>query len=440
MNLIGLAFTLVASVFVIALPKPLVPIPFLIGALYMTREPVLEVGFANFTLLQMLVLVGLIRSVAKGEHIAGGMNRVDIYLTIWAVLMLVTCIFHTTDAWVFRTGMIWTQLGSYFMFRIFVQNLKDVQLMFKVLCIVLIPLAVLMLVEKSIGKNLFAALGDGREIVDFRHGHFRARGPFGHAILAGVVGATCFPMALYLWKIDCKLAIIGMFSAGSIIVASTASGPIMLLLFILFGMSLYKAHEYLSVIGWLTLTVIVLLEVIMKDPSYFLMARIDISGGSTGWYRARLIQSSIEHLDEWWLVGTDYTRHWMPTGQIANPQHSDITNHLLWIGVMGGMSSLIFYIMALVAAFSAVGRALRENICVSFEHRFLIWTLGAILFGHAWNFISVSLYDQSVVFIYLILASIGAVQFPKSFADIEVTKVVGGIRQSRYVLMKRNNE
>ena len=52
----------------------------------------------------------------------------------------------------------------------------------------------------------------------------------------------------------------------------------------------------------------------MEDPIYFLMARIDISGGSQGYFRAQLIRSLIDHLSEWWLAGKDYTRHWMASG------------------------------------------------------------------------------------------------------------------------------
>ncbi len=64
------------------------------------------------------------------------------------------------------------------------------------------------------------------------------------------------------------------------------------------------------------------------------MARIDIIGGSQGYYRAQLIRSSLEHLSEWWATGTDYTRHWMSSGIYANNRHTDITNHFLAMGVM----------------------------------------------------------------------------------------------------------
>jgi hypothetical protein len=241
-------------------------------------------------------------------------------------------------------------------------------------------------------------------------------------------------MALCLWKSHRKYALAGLFSAGGIVFASTSSGPIMMLLFILLGLALWNIRDHLRSVRWLALTAIVALDAAMKDPVYFLMARIDISGGSTGYHRSQLIRSSIEHLNEWWLTGTDYTRHWMATGIYANTNHTDITNHLLGIGVMGGLPAMFLFIMVLVAGFGKVGRALRENKSASMEQQFLIWTLGAILFGHVMNFWSISLFDQSVVFFYLILAGISAVQVVKPFTVVVETKQPAGcIRQSRYV-------
>lgn len=435
MNAIGLLFTLVASAFLLALPRRLAAIPLLVGAAYMTRGQILEIGPAHFTVVRILVTVGILRVLLKGERIANGMNQVDRWLVLWAVFLIASSIFHTSDAWVFRIGLMWSEVGCYFLFRVFIQDAEDVEQIFKALCVALVPIAVLMLLEKVIGRNLFAVLLGGiNEIPTFRNGHFRAQGPFDHPILAGVVGATCFPMALHLWKSHRKYALVGLFSAGGIIFASTSSGPIMMLLFILFGLALWKVRDHLRSIRWLALIAVIALDAVMKDPVYFLMARIDISGGSTGWHRSQLIRSSIEHLGEWWLAGTDYTRHWMATGIYANTNHTDITNHLLGIGVMGGLPAMFLFIMVLVAGFGKVGRALRENKNASMEQRLLIWTLGAILFGHVWNFWSISLFDQSVVFFYLILASISAVQVAKPLAvNVEVKQSVDRMRQSRYV-------
>jgi len=66
------------------------------------------------------------------------------------------------------------------------------------------------------------------------------------------------------------------------------------------------------------------------------------------------------------------------------------------------------FIATLSVAFAAVGRTLHLNQKMPLERRQLIWVLGAILFGHATTFFSVSYFDQTAMFLYLVLASIGS--------------------------------
>jgi hypothetical protein len=211
---------------------------------------------------------------------------------------------------------------------------------------------------------------------------------------------------LYIWRINRWISLLGAAAASVVVFASGASGPVMMVLATLFALALWKAQKWVRVFVWLGLAAIGVLQIVMNDPVYFLMARIDITGGSTGWYRAALIQSAIYHLDEWWFAGTDYTRHWMPTGVYANQANTDITNHILQMGVWGGFPLVILLIATLVAAFSIISTALRLNKNAPREQKFLIWTLGAILFGHVANFFSISYYDQSIVYYYLLLAGI----------------------------------
>jgi hypothetical protein len=148
----------------------------------------------------------------------------------------------------------------------------------------------------------------------------------------------------------------------------------------------------------------------MNDPVYFLMARIDITGGSTGWHRAELIRSAIEHLNEWWAVGTDRTRDWMPTGIHASDYQTDITNFYLQMGVWGGLLLMFLFVAGLWVAFSEIGRTLRARSDIRAHDQFMLWTLGSIMFGHAANFFSISYFDQTVVFLYLVFACIGSLR------------------------------
>ncbi len=432
MNATGISFTILASLLLLSLPRRLAAIPLLLGAAYMTRGQILALGPANLTVLRILVVVGFVRVLARGEHLANGTNPVDRLLILWAIVLVGTSAFHTSDAWIFRTGVVWTELGCYFLFRTFLADWRDVVHVFKSACLLMAPLAVLMLVEKSSGQNIFGALGGVNQAALVRDDHIRASGPFVHPILAGTAGATCFGMAAYLWRYHRLYALVGLFAAAGIVGASTSSGPILMIAFVLLGLFLWKARDHMRMVRWLAMTAILALAAVMHDPVYFLAARVDVVGGSQGYYRAQLIRSSIEHFDEWWLVGTDYTRHWMATGIYANDRHADIPNHILAMGVMGGLVLMLLFLMMVVAAFRAVGRALRSHPDAPPEHRFLIWSLGALLFAHLLNFLSISLFDQSILFFYIVLAAIGAVQSGK---DSPVGNVDARTRKSTVLAM-----
>ena len=415
MSAYGLSFTIVASLLMLCLPRRLAFIPLLLGAAYMTRGQAFELGGASFTVLRVLVLVGFIRVLARGEHLAHGMNSIDGWMILWAVVLMATSAFHLSDAWLFRAGLVWSDLGCYFLFRIILAQPQDVVRAFKTVCVVMAPLAALMLFEKTNGHNVFGSLGGVISDAIVREGHVRASGPFAHPILAGTAGATCFGMAASLWARHRKHALLGMLAGGGIVGACTSSGPILMVVFVLLAMLLWRMRDHMRLVRWTGLSAVLALAAVMKDPVYFLMARIDIIGGSQGYYRAQLIRSSIEHLNEWWFAGTDYTRHWMASGIYANNRQTDITNHILAMGVMGGLPLMLVFLSILIAAFRAVGRALRaEQAGAPDNHRFVVWTLGALLFGHIMNFMSISLFDQSILFFFLVLAAIGAAQPDKA--------------------------
>lgn len=406
MNGFGVAFLATASVLMLALPRRLAILPLLLGALYMTEGQVLQIGPASFTIPRLLVLVGFLRVLARGEGIAGGLGTVDKLILLWATVLIGTSAFHTSDAWVYRSGIVWTELGCYFLFRIFMQELDEVHATFRLACLVMVPLAALMLLEKVTGQNAFSILGGVVSDSLVREGRVRASGPFAHPILAGTVGAACLAMAFAIRSTARWAWRAGLVAGAGIVVAATSSGPILMVAFTVLGIAGWVMRRYMRALRWSIVAGILALAAIMKDPVYFLMARVDISGGSQGYYRSQLIRSSIEHLSEWWIAGTDYTRHWMPTGIYANDRHADITNHFLAMGVMGGLPLMIVFVCILACSFRDVGRVLIWYQDAPMQDRFFVWVLGALLFGFFMNFWAITLFDQSVIFFYLSLAAI----------------------------------
>jgi len=145
------------------------------------------------------------------------------------------------------------------------------------------------------------------------------------------------------------------------------------------------------------------LAVVMKEPVWFLIARVsDISGGG-GWYRSALIDAAVRHFDEWWLIGTGYTAHWMATGITADANSADIVNEFVAQGVHGGLLALLLFIWLIVKCFKAVGPIALNPTKYSFEVRFLAWSLGCALLAHVASFFSVSYFDQMVTFWGLLL-------------------------------------
>jgi hypothetical protein len=141
---------------------------------------------------------------------------------------------------------------------------------------------------------------------------------------------------------------------------------------------------------------------VMQAPVWFLIARLDIFPGSTAFHRAALIDEAINHLSEWWLIGTKSTANW--------GQHlEDVTSQYIWQGVEGGVLTMILFILILIRCFRSVGYAAQAAEGDGARARqFCVWAMGASLFSHAITFMSVTYFDQNVVIWYMFLAMISS--------------------------------
>ena len=406
-------FLLINAALLLWLPRRWAPLPLLIGACYMTFGQVIELGSLHFTVIRILVAVGVLRVALRGERLAEGMNTMDRLMLVFAGWALFSSLFHKEPSTeiIFRLGLVYNVCGIYFLLRIFCRSIDDVVGLCRVMVILLVPLAIEMLYEKLTLHNLFSVLGGVADNPAIREGKIRAQGPFAHAILAGTTGAVSLPLMIGLRQWHRKEAMIGIVACLVIVFASASSGPVMSLLLGIGALTMWRFRHKMRLVRWLAVLGYIALDLLMTAPAYYLMARIDLAGGSTGFHRAALIESAFNHLSEWWFAGTDYTRHWMPTGVSWSPDHTDITNHYLQMGVIGGLPLMLLFIAVLSIGFSFVGQTLRQRTDLTEESQFMLWALGGSLFAHATTFISVSYFDQSFVFIYLVLAAIGSARF-----------------------------
>ncbi|WP_340122720.1 O-antigen ligase family protein [Methylobacter svalbardensis] len=375
----------------------------------MTVGQEVTLGPFHFHFIRILIAVGLVRAIVRGERLAGRITSLDLLMVTWAAWALISSFFHKDISGVLvnRLGLVYNGCGIYFLLRAFCQSLDDVVGLCRITAFLLIPLSIEMLSEQMTGHNIFSVLGGVSEMSEVRNGRIRAQGPFAHSILAGSVGAVSLPLMIGIWQQHRKTAIAGIVACCSIIVASASSGPIMSALFAIGALFMWYWRDQMRLIRWLAVLAYIGLDLVMKAPAYYLVARIDLTGSSASWHRAALIEAALEHLSEWWLAGTDYTRHWMDYGVGWSPEHIDITNHYLVMGVYGGLPLMLLFIAILAKGFSFVGQTLQQAYNPQPPaSQFMIWALGASLFSHAATFLSVSYFDQSFVFLYLTLAAI----------------------------------
>ena len=414
MSPLAIFFVLLNVVALLALPRRWAPIPFLIGACYMTLTQRVDLGPFSFTIIRLLIAAGVARVVIRGERLVGGVNGMDRIMFVWAGWAVFSSVFHSTTSeghpLTFRLGLVYNVLGIYFLFRIFLQSIDDVVHLIKIAACVLVPVALEMVQEHITQRNLFSVFGGVPESSWIREGRLRAQGPFAHPILAGTVGAVCLPMMAGLYRLHARTALIGGLACLSMVFASSSSGPLMSLIFGVGALFCWRWRHLTHQMRVAAVIAYVMLEFVMTAPAYYLIARINLIGSSTGWHRARLIEMGIAHLKEWWLAGTDYTRHWMPTGVSWSPDHTDITNYYLKMGVIGGLPLMGLLIAAIVIGFRFTGQSLQLSKEEPMDRQFMIWSVGAALLTHVATCISVSYFDQSYIFLFLNLALISSLR------------------------------
>lgn len=411
-----LLFLGVVSLLMLMLPRRWAFAPLIATACYMTMGQGIEIGPFSFSVLRLVGLVGVIRVVSRGEGPSGGFNALDRLFFLWAVAVLFSSFFRNnpSEAIITRLGHVYDASVIYFLVRVFCSTVDDVKRLCKTVVLILVPVAASMTYEKLYVRNVFSVFGAVSERPSIRGGRTRAQGPFRHSILAGTVGAGILPMGAALATTAPLLASTGIVSGALMVYSSASSGPVMSALAAIVGLCAWPMRRRMRLVRYSIVAAYLALELVMNRPAYFIIASIDITGSSTGWHRAALIQSAIRHFNEWWLAGTDYTRHWMPTGVTWSPDHTDITNLYLAMGVLAGFPCLLFFILMIAQAFRILGRALAARWETPGPEKFFLWSLGATLFMHSVTFLSVNYYDQSKLFVYLLLAVIGSQSGPSA--------------------------
>jgi len=405
-----------AGVLMIILPQRKAIVPFLVTSLLIPGDQVLVIAGLHFPLMRMLIVFGILRIfIIKGPGqwnvFSGGLNRIDKLVILLSVVGAVAgvLLFRTGQAVAFELGKLYSAFGVYFLLRCVIRNHEDVVRVIRVLAFIVAALGLVMIVERIGGHNPYSLLG-GAKATYFatdlaRDGRIRATGSFGTPILAGVFGAVSLPLFIGLWLSDKKqrsVAVVGMIAASVMVITSNSSTPAIGYLAGLLGFCLWPLRSTMGIIRWGIAGLLVCLHMVMKAPVWHLITRIGSSGSA--YHRYALINQTIVHFSEWWLIGTRSNGSWgWDMWDTANQYVSDAVN--------GGLLSLILFIAILVYGFKYLGNARRA---ATENHQALFfWSLSVALFVHVVSFFGISYWDQSILGWYALLAFISATAVPQ---------------------------
>lgn len=417
---VGLSFLVVMSILILILPRRVAALPVIITACYMTLGQSLVIGGLNFNSYRIIVFFGWVRLILRKEIMGSDFNFFD-KTVAWFVLVgfvTGTLLLPTMDNFINRGGYVYNVILGFFLFRFLIRDIDDVILIFKAMAILMIPFAVLIMLEHSTGRNIFSIFGGVPEITVVRGDRLRCQGPFRHPILTGTFATTSIPFFFSLWFQEGKskfLSISGMTSSIIIILASASSGPLLSFLIALIALSMWLIRRHMKIVRWSLVLGIIGLHLFMKAPVWYVIGRLSEIVGGTGWHRSDLIEQAVKNFGQWWLLGTKYTLNWAYPNSSLLPMHGldsnmvDITNQYIFIAVEGGVFPLLLFITIITLGYKGIGRTIRVWEDRPLFIRIIPWAMGAALTAHVASFFSVAYFDQMNVFWFLLLAMLSVI-------------------------------
>jgi len=316
-----------------------------------------------------------------------------------------------------RAGGFFDVVLPYFAVRLIVTTEAQYRTVLKGILIVAVPLALMGIYQSLSGNNPFGFLAQyhawkTKEYVpgpmDARFGFFRAQLTFPQPIMFGlffaILGPTCVGLvgAAKRHKTAYALGVMIMGLGG---LASVSSGPVLSGILAFCFVMCYKYRRYWKTAVIVLIGMCLIVEVISNRHFYDVIDRFTFSSG-TAWYRSKLMEVGLGGgMSGHWLTGYGFvdpgwSRH------IDGRSHTDMVNHYLLVLCRYGLVGFIPF--ALMIRETVKGLVRSSRAACSESLRWLIWCLGASLFGLLFAFFSVSLFGQATTMFALFLGFCGA--------------------------------
>lgn len=415
---IGLAALALACLLMVLGPIRAIPLVLIGLAVYIPSAQRIVLGGADFAFLRVGVLVALARLIVQHRLFVFRFGWID-GLVLGGTLVkaaLMPVVTGQMGTLVQQVGSSIDTLGMYMVARACIRSIDDIRTVAVRSLVVCLPVACIFAVEAATGRNMLSVFGGIPMMTDVREGKLRCQGAFAHAILAGCYFVALLPLWLACWRPSPGgrwVAPVGLLLTMVVVLACASSTPAAAMIFVLGAFAAYPVWQHLRSVWIATLGVGTVLHFVMTHGIWHLIARIDLVGGSTGYHRYHLIEQALNHLGEWWLVGTLSTRHWGWGLQ-------DVTNQYILEGVRGGVWAMCALVLSIVLALRACGFWLRRLPRQSPQH-LMVYAIGASVFAQMTIFVAVSYFGQTIMIWYL---TVGMGAFLAEAAAVERVRPV----------------
>jgi hypothetical protein len=423
-----MAIILIAGILLLVLPRAKAMVPFFVAAIVIPLDQVLVIGSLHFPMLRVLILFGLARIAfgklsGKEQAFSGGINTIDKAMIVGTAFTLINGIllWKQMGQVIYQLGAILTSLGSYMVLRFLIRDEEDVLRMVRAWVWITVTLAVVMIGEHVLRKNLlFLAIGGARASVSIdtmvRDGSLRARGSFLHPILAGTFGGFSLPLFLGLWwrnRKDRFRAGMGMIASLVMSFAASSSTALMGTFGGVIALCFWGMRKDMKTVRRGVVALLVVIQMYLATegrPVWHVIVDADFTGSSSSWHRFMLVDQCVRHFFNWALFGTQSYGSW-------GWEMWDLSNQYVATADVSGLIPLVAFMTTVVVAFKYVGRA-RRMVAGEKQQEKLVWAIGASLFANIVAFVGISYFDQTIVGWYALLAIICAISLPARTAKL----------------------
>ena len=396
---------LITIVLMFKRPRQYAVAPLLICTFLVPRGQEVMLGGAHLYVRLILVLIGFILVVKGKFRFAGGLNSLDKVFIVWACYrVLAITITNFPSGIGEQLAFLLQALCGYFLLRYLIRDEEDIARAAKALATCAFILGLSMVYERQTLINPFGMyLGGQVSVPEIRDGVARAQATFGHSILAGCFGGTLVPLFVWLWKKKEKLpAVAGLIGSTLMVLMAKSSTPLLAYVAGILGLCLWPVRKKMKVLRWAIVATLAILAVFMNAPVWFVIAHINVVGGSGGYDRAVLIDTCMRHIKDWWLFGTNQNGNW-------GYDMWDLSDQFVAEAEMGGLVTVVCFIAIIVKSFSRLGTMRRR---VRPKQQWLFWCLGSVMLADIFAYFGVAYWDQTQIWWFAFLAMICAVTAP----------------------------